>query len=151
MRFPAGTGIIGLAVSSGVPVFTTDVLGDPRNTLPEEQRIRIERAGYKTVLGVPLTVPGKVIGALGVIRQEARGFDAAEVELAQTFAGQAALALESARLHQETQRALAELEAKNAELDALAADNARLYEKARRQQTRLTQVFESTSDGIALL
>jgi PAS domain S-box-containing protein len=33
----------------------------------------------------------------------------------------------------------------------LARDNARLYAEARRQQTRLAQIFESTSDGILLV
>ena len=151
MRFPAGTGIVGLSVTSGAPVFTTDVLADPRNVLPADQRLRIERAGYKTVLGIPLSLQGKILGALGVIRKESRAFDDADIALAQTFANQAALTLDSAQLYRETERTLAELEVKNAELDDLALENARLYEEARRQQTRLTQIFDSTSDGLVLV
>ena len=54
-------------------------------------------------LGVPLIVKDRVIGLIGMSRTEAV-FTPQEVTLASTFAGQAAIALENARLYDETAR-----------------------------------------------
>ncbi|MBI2218884.1 MAG: GAF domain-containing protein [Candidatus Rokubacteria bacterium] len=116
--FPCGTGAAGLAVAGRQPVTTPNVLGDPRITLLPPERRRIERAGYRAALAVPLVVQERVIGALGVGDVAGRVFDDEDVRLAQAFADQAALALECARLYQEAEVALTGLRAKNAALDS---------------------------------
>ncbi|MBI3029825.1 MAG: GAF domain-containing protein, partial [Candidatus Rokubacteria bacterium] len=99
--FPKGTGATGLAVRDREFVITPDVLDDPRITLTPEVRGRIEQAGYRAVLAMPLLVEGRVIGALGVGDRRRRMFDDDEIRLARSFADQAALALERARLYRE--------------------------------------------------
>ncbi len=109
--FPPGTGAIGAAVRTGQPVTTPDVLADDRFILTPDLRLRIEPAGYRSVLSVPLFLKDRVIGALSVGDQLGRVFNEDEVRAMQTFAAQAALALENARLYAEAERRRREAEA----------------------------------------
>ncbi|MEM7331676.1 MAG: GAF domain-containing protein [Chloroflexota bacterium] len=61
-------------------------------------------------LGVPLIQSGAVIGMLSLTRETLNPYQKHEVELAATFAGQAAIALENARLYEETTRFNQQLE-----------------------------------------
>src|SRR5262245_21057787 len=65
--------------------------------------------GWRSILTVPMLREGKPIGTIGVIRGQARRFSDAQVELLQTFADQAVIAIENVRLFKE-------LEARNAAL-----------------------------------
>ncbi|HEV8640442.1 MAG TPA: GAF domain-containing protein [Methylomirabilota bacterium] len=98
LRFPRGTGLIGLVVRDRQPMTTPNVLHDPRVTLTAESRARIEAAPYRAALAVPLIVKDHVIGVLAVADRAGRVFDEEEIGLVQAFADQAALALENARL-----------------------------------------------------
>src|SRR4030095_6447336 len=66
--------------------------------ISEELQADLGDSGHRAVLAVPLRVKAVVIGALGVIDDAGRRFDAEEARLLQAFADQAALALENARL-----------------------------------------------------
>jgi len=109
--FPHGTGVTGLAVRERRAVVTPDLLSDPRVTLTPEIRAAIQRAPYRAVLAVPLLAKDSVVGALGIGDRAGRAFDDEEVQLAQAFAAQAAVALENSRLHEELHRALQTVEA----------------------------------------
>jgi two-component system cell cycle sensor histidine kinase/response regulator CckA len=100
--FPRGTGIVGLVLLEGCPVTTPNVLSDPRVTLTPDNRALIEQAPYRSVLAVPLIVQGAVIGALSVGGAEGRIFAEAEMTVVQAYADQAAIAIENARLYQES-------------------------------------------------
>ena len=102
--FPPGSGAIGAAVRTRQPVTTTDVLSDDRLVLAPDLRSRIEQAGYRSVLSVPLFLKDGVIGALSVGDRLGRVFDQDEIRAMQTFAAQAALALENARLYADAER-----------------------------------------------
>jgi GAF domain-containing protein/DNA-binding response OmpR family regulator len=104
MVFPQGTGLAGLAVRERQPLVTVDVLTDSRIVLPPAVRARIERGPYRAVLAVPLLVQDRVIGVLSVRDRAGRAFSAEEIQLVQTFADQAAVALENARLYVEATR-----------------------------------------------
>jgi PAS domain S-box-containing protein len=94
---PKGTGVVGLAVLEGRPVWSPNPLGDPRIMYTDDARARLERMPLRAVLAVPLVVPDGVIGALGVGDQVGRVFSEEEVRLAQAFAAQAAISMENAR------------------------------------------------------
>jgi len=111
---PAGGGIAGLAVSQGCPVWTSDVLTDPRVVIPERFRDAIRATGIHAVLAVPLRARGRMIGALSLADEAARTFSGAEVGLLQSFAAAAAVALDNARLY-------AEAEDRRREAEALAS------------------------------
>jgi GAF domain-containing protein/CheY-like chemotaxis protein len=108
--FARGTGAAGLAVRDRAPVVSADLLADPRITLAPEMRARVEAAGYRAVLAVPLLVQDRVIGALGVGDHAGRIFQADEIHLARMFGDQVGLALENARLYAEAMRRRREAE-----------------------------------------
>jgi GAF domain-containing protein len=99
--FPRGHAVVGVAIDVGTPLATPNLLADPRFTFTPEMRAAIERIGHRSVLGVPLRIGERVIGALGVGDKVGRHFDEDEIRLTQAFADQAALALENARLYTE--------------------------------------------------
>jgi GAF domain-containing protein/ActR/RegA family two-component response regulator len=98
-----GVGVAGQAVEEGRPAWTSDILDDPKVVLTQELRETIEAAGYRAFLAVPLRVKGQVIGALTLAYRERRVFTDHEIALLATLADQAALALDNARLHAETE------------------------------------------------
>ena len=72
-------------------------------------RKRAESLGASAVLIVPLRAGGRAIGALHLVRTVAgASHNSDEVSVADQFAGLAALALENARLYQESRRAVRE-------------------------------------------
>ena len=62
--------------------------------------------GFQSLLLVPLLRDGKAIGCITILRASVGLFDDKEVSLAQTFADQAVIAIENARLFNETKEAL---------------------------------------------
>jgi signal transduction histidine kinase len=69
--------------------------------------------GWRSGLFVPLLSEGKGIGCIGILRADAGDFDAKEVALAQTFADQAVIAIQNARLFSEIQDKSRQLEIAN--------------------------------------
>jgi two-component system NtrC family sensor kinase len=100
--FPVRSGASGRAVTDRRPVITTDILADKRIEFTAEDRALFEPVSCRAVLAVPLTVHERVIGALNVAGLTGRVFDEEEIRLVQAFADQAAVALENARLFEET-------------------------------------------------
>ncbi|MGH7073872.1 MAG: GAF domain-containing protein, partial [Stellaceae bacterium] len=67
-------------------------------------------AGIRTVVGSPLRAEGRAIGALIVYRDVPRPFEPVELQLLQSFADQAVIAIENARLLTELQTRTADLQ-----------------------------------------
>jgi GAF domain-containing protein len=63
-------------------------------------------AGIRTMIGTPLRSGGRAIGAMMVYRDELQPFDEVELQLLQSFADQAVIAIENARLLTEQREAL---------------------------------------------
>ena len=62
------------------------------------------RHGIQTQVQVPLLRDGSPIGALGVYRREPRPFSERQIALLETFADQAVIAIENARLFEELEQ-----------------------------------------------
>jgi two-component system, NtrC family, sensor kinase len=95
-----------------------DAESDP--TLDENMRELARMRGYRSVLAAPMLRDGEPIGALTITRAEGGPFSSAEIELLQTFADQAVIAIENARLLGELRARTAELTRSVDELKALA-------------------------------
>jgi GAF domain-containing protein/CheY-like chemotaxis protein len=152
-----GTGVSGLAVRERRPVVTADALADPRIELDPDLRARAELAPFRAVVGLPLTVQDRVIGALAVADIRGRVFDDEEVRLVQAFAAQAALALDNARLYEEAQRRLAELatvqrvaRAINSTLRLEEVFQAVVHQISAAFGYRMVSIHLATAEGLAL-
>ncbi|HSD80090.1 MAG TPA: GAF domain-containing protein, partial [Solirubrobacteraceae bacterium] len=83
-----------------------DVLADPAY---EWHRAR-DLGGFRTLLGVPMLTGDRVVGVLTLWREEVEPFDDRAIDLVETFAAQAAIAIQHVRLFRELERRGRELE-----------------------------------------
>ncbi len=81
----------GRCVATRTVVHIHDVESDP--TLDQPIRDMARTRGWKSELLAPMLRDGQPIGVIAVTRAEAGAFSAAEIELLQTFADQAVIAL----------------------------------------------------------
>jgi two-component sensor histidine kinase len=101
----AGEGLTGWAVTHGRPVAARDALNDPRFKLLPETR----EEGLRSLLAVPLSVQGRIIGAMNVQTAEPHDFTDDEVEFLSLIANLAAGALEKAALYDRMRQQIHEL------------------------------------------
>src|SRR5918999_5504271 len=105
LRLPLGTGLLGLVAQTGAPYFTEDYQSDDRFVHRDFIDAAVAGERIRAILGVPLLVEGRVIGALLAVHRTVRRFPADEVSLLTSFAAHAAVALENARLFAELDEA----------------------------------------------
>jgi signal transduction histidine kinase len=115
---PVGVGAVGEAVAMREPV----LIADTRAALPrllatlsarasgeEEARLRgaIQRLvrHYRATLAVPLVVRGEIYGGIALYYEQRRDFTPEDLKLTDTFAHQAALAIDNARLRHQMEAA----------------------------------------------
>ncbi len=127
LRLPLGTGLLGLVAQTGAPYFTSDYQNDERFVHRRFVDDAVADEGIRAILGVPLVLEGRVIGALLATHRTVRPFPPEEVSLLTSFAAHAAVALENARL-------FAELD----EANALLREQTEAVEEAARAHDQLT-------------
>jgi signal transduction histidine kinase len=95
------------AAISRAPIQVADILKEPADPL----RDVVVRAGFRSLLGVPLLREERIIGALVVRRRVPGEFPKETVSLLETFATQSVLAIQNARLFREIEEKGRQLEA----------------------------------------
>src|SRR5215467_16204297 len=84
-----------------------DILSES-DEYPESRKIALQ-LGWRTALAVPLVHAGEAIGVIFIRRIEVRRFTERQIELVNTFADQAVIAIENTRLFEEVQTRTREL------------------------------------------
>jgi len=120
------------AIRARAPLNIADAYTDPR--LLESAHAYARFRGYRSHVVVPLLRHDEAIGTIGVTRREPGGFTDDEIVLLQTFADQAVIAIENARL-------LSELQERN---EALTQAHAQVTE-ALEQQTATSEILRVIS------
>jgi adenylate cyclase len=115
---PSRTTVTGRTALEGRVVHVADIAADPEYALPET----ISLAGGRTGLGVPLSREGAVVGTLSLFRQRVEPFTERQIDLVRTFADQAVIALENARLLGELRQRTEEVAELNRGLEARVAE-----------------------------
>src|SRR5262245_6164884 len=106
--FPLVRGLIGgRAVIDRRTIHVADMLADA-DEYPESRKNAL-RLGWRTALVVPLVHAGEAIGVIAIRRAEVRPFTERQIELVNTFADQAVIAIENTRLFEEVQARTREL------------------------------------------
>jgi len=95
---PGRTTVSGRVLLEGRTLHFPDILADP-----DIDTSRVQAIGERTILGVPLLREGAPIGVLVIARHAKQPFTEKQIELAETFADQAVIAIENVRLFDEVQ------------------------------------------------
>ena len=98
--------VMGRAILDGKVAHVLDAADDPEFKWNQAQ----EDIGFRTLLGVPLLRDGAAIGAITIARRTVQAFTAKQIELVTTFADQAVIAIENARLFEAEQARTKELQ-----------------------------------------
>ena len=127
--------------ATGTAILTRNIVHYPSaDELPEVARAAFAAMGVKAAIGAPMLSEGKGIGAIWVTRDHAGRFSDKEVALLRTFADQAVIAIQNARLVNETKEALDQQRASSEVLAAISgsiADTGPVFDKILQSCERL--------------
>jgi signal transduction histidine kinase len=94
-RLPVGESFAGRVINQSKPL----LLNEPDNEIQAYYR----NPNLKTLLATPLRANNETIGALDVVNKEG-GFTEEDIQIVSLFADQAAIAIENARLHEQSEQ-----------------------------------------------
>jgi signal transduction histidine kinase len=143
---PLGRGLIGgRAVIDRLTIQVADMQAETEE-YPESRR-RALQVGVRTALAVPLVHSGEAIGVILLRRGEVRQFTERQIELVNTFADQAVIAIENTRLFEEVQAKTAEL-GESLEYQTATSD---VLDVISRSPTDVQPVFDAIARSAARL
>ncbi|MFI6904097.1 helix-turn-helix domain-containing protein [Nonomuraea sp. NPDC050394] len=136
LRLGMGDGLGGLVAQTARPYSTADYPADSRFHHTGTIDSAVKEEGLVAILGVPLRLGRRVIGVLFAANRSARPFLQEEEALLASLAAHAAVAIDNARLLQETRNALDEL----SQAHRTAREHAAAVERAALAHDRMTSV-----------
>jgi GAF domain-containing protein/sugar diacid utilization regulator len=135
-RVPSGTGVGGRVIATGAAAWVSNYL--ETRDVPHDEAFDdlVLPEGMVALLGVPLLVGAEVIGVLFAADRTERPFEHDEVALLSAFADHAAVALNNARLYEESRSALKQLQSAYLTIE----DQVAVMERAQAVHEALTRV-----------
>ncbi len=127
-----GASLTAHAIRTGTVVNAADVTALPDADYAPSLKRAAELGGYRSCLSVPMFRDQQIVGAITVNRAEPGIFADKQIDLLQTFASQAVIAVENVRLFNETKEALEQQTATAEVLQVIGssvADTAPVFEK----------------------
>ena len=101
----------GMVVDTRQPILSGDIPNDPRLAASAEHEVwSTGTTGIRSLLCVPIFYQNRCLGVIGLGSTEREAFDPGDLQLVTTFANQAAIAIENARLYAAIQNQLHRLE-----------------------------------------
>ena len=134
LRLPLGAGLGGLVAQTAMPYTSAHYLEDPQFNHRGYIDEAVAEEALVAIIGVPMKLGSRVIGVLYAANRSERPFDQEEAALLSSLAAHAAVAIDNARLLQETRTALEELSTANAVVQARSA----AVERAAQAHDRMT-------------
>ena len=136
VRLPMGTGLGGLVAQTGTPYASDNYPADLRFRHASEIDSAVAEEGLIAILGVPMRLGSRIVGVLFAANRSARPFAREDVALLSSLAAHAAVAIDNARLLEETRAALAELSAAN----KISREHAEAVERAAEAHDRMAEL-----------
>ena len=128
---PLGEGFIGWVAQHGESLIVPDIRTDSRHSKALEQQTGVE---LRSCLCVPIKVKGELIGVIQVVDTEIERFETGHLMLLEPLASSAGIAIENARLYENT---LKEIE-----------ERKRAEKSLKASESRYRDIFENVSDFI---
>ena len=101
IRMPIGTGVLGKVAEGLAPFQSLDYSNDPTITHIPQVDHAVQAEGVHAIMGSPLVVDGRPLGALMVAERRARRFTHSEVTIVESLAKHAAIAIQNAHRYTE--------------------------------------------------
>jgi GAF domain-containing protein len=150
---------VGRVAATKKPVQIADIRTEPSYTSDPKWFAVLELAGARTMLNVPMLKDNEVVGQFAIYRQEVQPFTDKQIELVETFAAQAVIAIENTRLLSELRESLQQQTATADVLKVISSSpgelepvfNAMLENATRICEAKSGFLFRADNDGFRIV
>jgi two-component system, NtrC family, sensor kinase len=143
---PGRESVAGRALLECTTVQIPDAQTDPEYELTAAQKV----GGYHTMIGTPLLREGTPIGVFGLARLSVRPFTEKQIELVNTFADQAVIAIENVRLLNELRDSLQQQTATSEVLQVISSSPGELEPVFQAILENATRICEASFGNLLL-
>lgn len=108
-RYRSGEGISGKVLQTGQPLLFEDVQSSAEFNQLSRLKI-IQKTGFRGAFAIPIGIKGKTVGVMNFLSQHPHHFPDNEVQLIHSVADQLGVAVENARLYEQTRKQAIQLQ-----------------------------------------